>query len=210
MLVDQDDLSGNFDAECGGAWGMEFVLVFLVGGAAYVAGGVVYGRRTKGGSGPPLEAHPHFEKWQAFRSLTMDGVAFSRARLQGRSGGGSRGSVYERVPEGGGEGDRSGRSERVPEEKKTSKSSKGSKGSKSSGKDSGKQSKESKEGKESSPKKSKSSGKGKPKSGGGGAGAQEAAEEETAEEEKERMLQEERSGAGHSSQQKIKVVGLNS
>lgn len=94
MLVDKDDQSGSFDAECGGMWGVTVVLVAVLGSAAYVVGGIAYGRRTKGRNGPPLEAHPHFLQWQELHALIMDGLAYSRARVQGRK---PKGGRYERL-----------------------------------------------------------------------------------------------------------------
>lgn len=158
MLVDKDDLSGNFDAECGGEWAMSFALAVLIGAVAYVGGGVAYGKKSFGRSGPALEAHPHFSKWLDLRSLTMDGVSYSRARMQCQSSSGKSG--YEKLTKGatGGEGEGEGSkdllsricrqgfavkdlpSEPGPErerEERQSKSGRSSKSSKSSGKDSG-------------------------------------------------------------------------
>lgn len=94
MLVDKDDLNGSFDAECGGMWGLTVVIAAGLGAAVYVVGGIAYGRRTKGSNGPPLEVHPHFVQWQELYALIMDGVAYSRARLQGRK---PTGGGYERM-----------------------------------------------------------------------------------------------------------------
>jgi hypothetical protein len=99
MLVDSDDLSGSYNADCGGMWGITVLLVVGLGSLVYVVGGIAYGRRTKGSSGPPLEAHPHYIQWQEVHALTMDGMAFSRGRLQGRrtTTGGARSGGYERL-----------------------------------------------------------------------------------------------------------------
>eukprot|EP01045_Picozoa_sp_COSAG04_P005147 COSAG04_NODE_234_length_19155_cov_812.438707_3_plen_133_part_00 len=89
MLVDKDDLSGRYPAACGGAWGLYFLLLAGLGGAAYVGGGAAYGKRRGGGGGggSTLEAHPHWGHWKELQSLAMDGVAFSRARMGGGRGG---------------------------------------------------------------------------------------------------------------------------
>jgi hypothetical protein len=144
MLVDKDDMSGVYVAKCGGTWGLTVLLVLGVGGCLYVGGGIAYGKRAKGSSGPPLEAHPHFTLWQELGAMTMDGVAFSRARLQGRSSsggaGGGRSSGYERLSpaSGGGKSRNAGREreredaeeEAAEDERSGGKRSKGSGGAK--------------------------------------------------------------------------------
>ena len=87
-----DSPSGN---DCTGDWGWSFVAMALVGAGLYVGGGVGYARKTGGGAGAGLAAHPHYRMWQSVHAMVMDGIAFAKGRANG--GGGSRG-VYERVP----------------------------------------------------------------------------------------------------------------
>ena len=88
-------------AKCAGgcATGWTLVGLLLVGGAAYVGGGVAYGQRV--GLGAGLQAHPHYTRMVELRALVDDGLAFarggktshkSRSRARG-SGGGGYGAV---------------------------------------------------------------------------------------------------------------------
>ena len=84
---------------------MLFWLLFA-GGSGYVLLGSLYGARLKGQSlkvkSPAqakevLAAHPHYARWAEVRSLTMDGVFFTRAKLGLSSSSGGRKS-YKAVP----------------------------------------------------------------------------------------------------------------
>jgi hypothetical protein len=194
---------------------MLFWLLFA-GGSGYVLLGSLYGARLKGQSlkvkSPAqakevLAAHPHYARWAEVRSLTMDGVFFTRAKLGLSSSSGGRKS-YKAVPsvvdavEG---EDRHG----------SSSSSSGGKDRKRSGHGT-KEGKASKSSSSSASRKDKKKSSKRSKPGGGEAEQEEQQEEvqvqqqqEEEEEEKQRLLQEKREGGVHSSQQKIKVVGLN-
>jgi hypothetical protein len=52
--------------------------ILLLGGAAYVAGGVALGKRA-GGKAAGLPAHPHYGRWLVLRGLCTDGVRFARS-----------------------------------------------------------------------------------------------------------------------------------
>jgi hypothetical protein len=194
---------------------MLFWLLFA-GGSGYVLLGSLYGARLKGQSlkvkSPAqakevLAAHPHYARWAEVRSLTMDGVFFTRAKLGLSSSSGGRKS-YKAVPsvvdavEG---EDRHGSS---------SSSSSGGKDRKRSGHGT-KEGKASKSSSSSASRKDKKKSSKRSKPGGGEAEQEEQQEEvqvqqqQQEEEEKQRLLQEKREGGVHSSQQKIKVVGLN-
>jgi hypothetical protein len=193
---------------------MLFWLLFA-GGSGYVLLGSLYGARLKGQSlkvkSPAqakevLAAHPHYARWAEVRSLTMDGVFFTRAKLGLSSSSGGRKS-YKAVPsvvdavEG---EDRHG----------SSSSSGGGKDRKRSGHGT-KEGKASKSSSSSASRKDKKKSSKRSKPGGGEAEQEEQQEEvqvqqqQQEEEEKQRLLQEKREGGVHSSQQKIKVVGLN-
>eukprot|EP01046_Picozoa_sp_COSAG06_P025192 COSAG06_NODE_2102_length_7592_cov_14.509676_8_plen_427_part_00 len=66
-------------------WGMEFLLLAAVLGAAYVGGGIVLGSK-QGAGGAGAKAHPHYSRWVEVHGLVQDGVAFVRG------GGGGSGS----------------------------------------------------------------------------------------------------------------------
>jgi hypothetical protein len=193
---------------------MLFWLLFA-GGSGYVLLGSLYGARLKGQSlkvkSPAqakevLAAHPHYARWAEVRSLTMDGVFFTRAKLGLSSSSGGRKS-YKAVPS---------VVDAVEGEDRH-----GSSSSSSGGKDRKRSGHGTKEGKASKSSSSSASRKDKKKSSkrskpGGGEAEQEEQQEEVQvqqqqqqEEEKQRLLQEKREGGVHSSQQKIKVVGLN-
>ena len=194
---------------------MLFWLLFA-GGSGYVLLGSLHGARLKGQSlkvkSPAqakevLAAHPHYARWAEVRSLTMDGVFFTRAKLGLSSSSGGRKS-YKAVPsvvdavEG---EDRHG----------SSSSSGGGKDRKRSGHGT-KEGKASKSSSSSASRKDKKKSSKRSKPGGGEAEQEEQQEEvqvqqqqQEEEEEKQRLLQEKREGGVHSSQQKIKVVGIN-
>ena len=177
-----------------GSWTLSILL--LVGGGAYVVGGVALGARRKGGK-PSVKSHPHFDRWLELHSLCQDGVSYSRARL-GVGGAAvprqNRGSKTPLLEEDG----RSSKSRR----RSSSSSARGKKGRDDDG--GKKERRGSRGGKEAKEKKKR----GKDKA----ADPEEGEEviEETEVEKKERLLKEERESGVHSSQQKIKVVGLNS
>ena len=65
-------------------WGGVFLIVFFVGGAAYLAGGGYYAARAEGKevTGPMdvLAVHPHRSFWVSFAGLVADGKADCQAR----------------------------------------------------------------------------------------------------------------------------------
>ena len=63
-------------------WGDALTLLLLLGGVAYVGGGVAYGRRHGSGAAG-LGAHPHRARWSALAGLCRDGVTFSRRVVRG-------------------------------------------------------------------------------------------------------------------------------
>ena len=63
-------------------WADALTLLLLLGGVAYVVGGVAYGRRH-GSSAAGLGAHPHRARWSALAGLCRDGVTFSRRVVRG-------------------------------------------------------------------------------------------------------------------------------
>ena len=176
-----------------GSWTLSILL--LVGGGAYVVGGVALGARRKGGK-PSLKSHPHFDRWLQLHSLCQDGVSYSRARL------GVGGAAVPRQ-------NRGSKTPLLEEDGRSSKSRRRSSSSSRAGKsgrddDGGKKERRgSRGGKEAKEKKKR----GKDKA----ADPEEGEEviEETEVEKKERLLKEERESGVHSSQQKIKVVGLS-
>lgn len=175
----------------GGGW--SFVFLLLLVGLGYFVGGAVFGARRKGEAlkkGPEmLKVHPHYGKWLQLHGLVQDGVNFSRARIDAKRGvkRTSYATVSQRpaAPRGdvqheGHSGGTGGTSKRSGKEAK-SKSAKPAKSKKSA----------------------KSSNAAKD------AATDEVPAAETVAEEKERILQEERSAGVHSSQQAIRIVGIN-
>ena len=83
---------------CSAAWGVTFIAGLVLGGGAYVGVGVALGARAGRGQLAP-SSHPHYPSWVSVAGLVADGVAYSRARAQGRSvstakrGGGSYAAV---------------------------------------------------------------------------------------------------------------------
>ena len=63
-------------------WGQYTLLLLGLCGGLYVAAGVVLGSQQ--GKGYAVRAHPHFQGWMQVKGLVHDGVAFSKARLQGK------------------------------------------------------------------------------------------------------------------------------
>eukprot|EP01043_Picozoa_sp_COSAG02_P041434 COSAG02_NODE_3435_length_6748_cov_4.963303_2_plen_401_part_00 len=208
-----------------GATGWVAVYTIVLLGLGYFVGGSALGARRKGEpfkKGPEmLRQHPHYVSlltiiishkrstqltsrrarviffsqgnWSQLHGLVQDGVGFSCARLNAKLGR-ARGDGYQQVPQ-----------SRQDIEDQANRSGKGS--SKSKGKKSTRQvSKRSK-----GDKQPKQSARDKKTKGEGGSTDQQTIEaiEETTEEERERLLCEERTAGVHSSQQAIKVVGLN-
>ena len=65
-------------------WGWAFVGTLAVAAAAYGAGGVYYGAKTRGvvaGVG----AHPHMQEWMQIAGLVTDGAAFALGKRGGAS-----------------------------------------------------------------------------------------------------------------------------
>jgi hypothetical protein len=193
----------------GAGWESVYVLVLL--GLAYFVGGSALGARRKGQplkKGPEmLQAHPHYGNWMQLHGLVQDGVSFSRARVNAKLGKKrAAGGAYQRVESSPGD-DRDEDGHTVGERS-------GSRNAKNKNKRNSKEpSKRSKDGKPKREKESRSKTKRKEKRARGETlTAQEAQEEkeEIEEEEKERQLRELADSTGvHSSQAKIKVVGLN-
>ena len=87
---------------CGPAsWGLEFLLLLLFGGGAYLGFGVMYARKVLGQKSAAgqssnntlglLSVHPHASRWAEIAVLVKDGVAYSRGSRN--AVGGQRGSV---------------------------------------------------------------------------------------------------------------------
>lgn len=81
-------IGANGCTRSGFDWGWTVLLVLLIGGLAYIGGGVAYGKRTGRGtsrgasSGGPFSAHPHAQRWCMLAGLVMDGVAYAKAGRQ--------------------------------------------------------------------------------------------------------------------------------
>ena len=66
-------------------WGVQWLMLATIVAAGYVGGGAAWAKRT----GSALR-HPHEGRWREMHGFVLDGIAFTRARVQGR-----RGSVTE-------------------------------------------------------------------------------------------------------------------
>ena len=70
-------------------WGSSLLTFAALMGGGYVGGGVLYGRRVRGGGSAGgsdwLAAHPHRMKWVEVYGLCADGAAFARARGGGKA-----------------------------------------------------------------------------------------------------------------------------
>ena len=66
---------------CGTEWGWMVLGVFVVGGGAYVGGGVLLGQRSGGQAG--LTAHMHSQQWMELAGLAKDGVKYSEGVMKG-------------------------------------------------------------------------------------------------------------------------------
>eukprot|EP01046_Picozoa_sp_COSAG06_P050102 COSAG06_NODE_7855_length_2352_cov_2.588992_2_plen_341_part_00 len=66
-------------------WGFSFIIALGVGASLYVAGGAAYAQKVQGKEVSPataLTTHPHYERWVALSGMVVDGVVFSRARVE--------------------------------------------------------------------------------------------------------------------------------
>ena len=176
----------------GGGW--SFVFLLLLVGLGYFVGGAVYGARRKGEpvkKGPEmLKVHPHYGKWLQLHGLVQDGVNFSRARIDAKRGvkRTSYATISQRPAAPRGDVQHEGRN----------------------GGSGGKSKRSSKEAKSKSGKPAKSKKSAKRSNADKDTNSDEVeAAAETLVEEKERILQEERSAGVHSSQQAIRIVGIN-
>ena len=173
----------------GAGWSLVYLILLV--GLGYFVGGAVLGARLKGEplkKGPAmLKVHPHYGKWMQLHGLVQDGVNFSRARIDAKRG--VKRGAYAAVSR-----------PATPQGEQQDERQSGNNGGKSSkrGSNGGKS-------KSSNATKSKRSAK----SSKAGHATTTEAEAKTAAEETERLLQEERTTGVHSSQQAIKVVGIN-
>ena len=215
----KDACKGDKGKLCGGFWaadvyqiradvaraaeGGEMVLFWLLfaGGLGYVLLGSLYGARRAGKSlavktgaqaHDLLQAHPHYSRWAELRSLVADGWYFSRAK----AGLTARQRDYTPVPQSPAveTATRRQNGHRTHDNSKEGKRSSGARKDKAASKSSVHKSKKS----------SKSTAQTKRLEGDE---PQLEISQEKAEE--ERLLLEKREEGVHSSQQKIKVVGLN-
>lgn len=69
---------------CSFNWGITFLVWMGLCCAVYFGGGSVFAARTSGGA-LNLRAHPHYSHWIDLVGLVSDGVAWSRAAVQGQS-----------------------------------------------------------------------------------------------------------------------------
>ena len=184
---------------CSALWGWTFIGAVVVGGGGYLVGGVLWGRRVLGRTGAGLKPHPHHDEWGNLQALVNDGIHFARGGSSRRRGGGGRQAPLLAAE--GGEGRRDGRG-----------------GGKPSSRDRGKRGKEaaaepSPEGKKRSKKSKKKASRDRPATRGDDPDA--SVDEEQEEEGgpgwsgNAATLAEVREKEVHSSQARVKVVGLN-
>lgn len=85
---------------CGAQWGWTVIGILVLGGGAYVGGGILLGGRAGRGSGKAahMSAHPHFEQWMEVRGLFNDGVRFCQGGGRGQV---AAGGGYARVNDSG-------------------------------------------------------------------------------------------------------------
>ena len=69
VAVDVDDAS----------WTLSTILI--LGGLGYFFGGILLGMRARGERKPSLQAHMHYTRWIQIHGLCQDGLAFCRARI---------------------------------------------------------------------------------------------------------------------------------
>ena len=79
-------------------WGGSFLLVLLLAAGGYIGGGVYKGH-TAGRKGGCLQVHPHFHLWQHTQALVQDGVSFVRSGGMRAPGATARSGQYEAVAE---------------------------------------------------------------------------------------------------------------
>eukprot|EP01043_Picozoa_sp_COSAG02_P066341 COSAG02_NODE_10296_length_1975_cov_3.396055_2_plen_201_part_00 len=190
---------------CEGHFGWTFTFLLSVVGMAYVGGGIAWGKHTgrvTATSGHPtmqlMQAHPHHSRWQDLRGLCMDGVRFAK---------GGRGTQYSRIRDAPAsqtgskirQDERARREEPLQQKQRSAKRKNGDGGGVGKEKRGKGAHKSAKENKTSKPDKQKKD----------GAAIEDVREPETVGETKERLLREQRDDGAHSSQQRIKVVGIN-
>lgn len=191
-------------------WGASFLVVLCLFAAVYIGGGIFQGTRTgrsgssAGGVASSLQSHPHWGYWQQLRGLCTDGYRMVAQRGPGAAasapllGGGSDAARDEpREQKHKNKGQRSsssGSKEKADKAQKNPSSKSKSKRSKLKG-DAAQHEEDS---------------DGSPQAEGAVAAATtRERQHEQQQEEEERMLKEQRDESMHSSQQKIRVVGLN-
>lgn len=177
--------------------GWVFISLLLVIGGAYVGGGVALASRA--GTGKlTVQIHPHYGTWVQLRGLVEDGIAYTRTRRGG--GGRSAGAEASLL--------RAGGSVAPPADRGSSsgKAKGGSSKERVKGKSKSKSSSRPEHDRGNVSKSKASKGKISEPAGGSTPAAQPHPHNEAA----ARLLREQRDENAHSSQQKIKVVGLNS
>lgn len=175
------------------------VVVLLLSGLVYLFGGVVFGMRARGERKPTLKAHPHYIRWVQVHGLCQDGLAFARARAGMRRDQPNKRQQQDRLLD----------DEDRPPSKRNSQKSKSS-ANKSSPKTASTKSSSGRSDKDEERGRDKAKRREKRARGEKLTKQEQAAEEEEIEEEKQRQLQELADSTGvHSSQAKIKVIGIN-
>lgn len=205
-----------FNQNCGGFWEVNvyriradvavavdeaswsFAIILIVIGLGYLFGGILFGMRASGERKPSLQRHLHYAHWVQIYGLCQDGWAFSRARAGMRR----EQPVLRQTREPLLDGEESSLSKRGSKSKLSGSKSKSASKKSSSGR-SDKEQQKRRVGKD---KRREKQARGEKLT------KQEEAEEkeEIAQEEKERQLRELSDSTGvHSSQAKIKVIGIN-
>ena len=195
-------------------WGASFLVVLCLFAAVYIGGGIFQGTRTgrsgssAGGVASSLQSHPHWGYWQQLRGLCTDGYRMVAQRGPGAAasapllGGDSDAACDEpREQKHKNKGQRSSSS---GSKEKVDKADKGQKNPSSKSK-----SKRSKLKGDAAQHEEDSGGSSQAEGAVAAATTRERQHEQQQEEEEERMLKEQRDESMHSSQQKIRVVGLN-
>eukprot|EP01043_Picozoa_sp_COSAG02_P060091 COSAG02_NODE_7781_length_2848_cov_7.058931_3_plen_266_part_00 len=191
---------------CEGNFGWTVVFLLSVVGVAYVGGGVAWGKHTgkvTATSWHPtmqmLQGHPHYSRWQDLHGLCTDGMRFAR---------GWKGTQYSRIRDAPAsqissnarQDERAGRDEALLQQKhRSAKRNNGDGGGVRKEKHGKGAKKNTKANKTNKPDKQKED----------YAAIENVREPETLGEAKERLLKEQRDDGVHSSQQRIKVVGIN-
>lgn len=201
---------------CEGNFGWTVVFLLAVVGSGYLVGGVAWAKHTGASGVKPsaagpramLQSHPHYGRWQQLHGLCTDGVRYAKGGARGGYKPLTATAAAPPTRAGAGRDEEGDGGREGAGQKRSSKRSSGGKEKRSKGE--GKSS--SKESKSKSPKEGKSR-----KASGSAAVAEESVEVEadgpqegeTVAEAKARELREQRDEGVHSSQQRIKVVGLN-